>query len=105
MSLSKSISDNSRHASLCSHLLGVGNPLDSDTNNRERPTPVENTTTDHPDQLHIFTLTLRPLPGWHTSPLQRLRLALKCLLRGFGLRCIHISTGHSVANATTEDGQ
>ena len=36
-----------------------------------------------------FALVLRPVPGnWHTPPVQRLRLALKVLLRGFGLRAI-----------------
>jgi hypothetical protein len=36
-----------------------------------------------------FLLRLRPLTsGWQTSPTQRLRLALKVLLRAFGLRCI-----------------
>ena len=35
-----------------------------------------------------FTLELEPLPtGWRTPPEQRLRLALKVLLRAFGLRC------------------
>lgn len=36
-----------------------------------------------------FVLRLRPLPGnWRTEPAQRLRAALKVLLRGFGLRAI-----------------
>lgn len=36
-----------------------------------------------------LTLILRPLPGnWRTPPVQRLRIALKVLLRGFGLRCV-----------------
>jgi hypothetical protein len=40
-----------------------------------------------------FTLTLRPLShGWRTSPIQRLRIALKVLLRGFGMRCVDIKT-------------
>ena len=35
-----------------------------------------------------FALELEPLPtGWRTPPEQRLRLALKALLRGYGLRC------------------
>ena len=35
-----------------------------------------------------FALELEPLPtGWRTPPEQRLRLALKVLLRAFGLRC------------------
>jgi hypothetical protein len=38
---------------------------------------------------HRFTLTLRPEPrNWQTPPVQRLRLALKILLRGFGLRAV-----------------
>lgn len=40
--------------------------------------------TEEPDR---FTLTLRALPGWPTPPLQRLRAALKRLLRNYGLRC------------------
>jgi hypothetical protein len=36
-----------------------------------------------------FILRLRPLTsGWQTTPTQRLRLALKVLLRAFGLRCV-----------------
>ena len=36
-----------------------------------------------------FVLRLRPLTtGWQTEPVQRLRLALKCLGRGFGLRTV-----------------
>jgi sugar phosphate isomerase/epimerase len=36
-----------------------------------------------------YTLTLRPQPGnWQTPPEQRLRAALKRLLRNYGLRCI-----------------
>ena len=44
-----------------------------------------------------FTPTLRPEPGnWQTPPVQRLRLALKVLLRGFGLRAVRCSpiSGH-----------
>jgi hypothetical protein len=38
-----------------------------------------------------ITLVLRPLTsGWRTSPTQRLRLALKRLLRDYGLRCENI---------------
>jgi hypothetical protein len=38
-----------------------------------------------------FILELRPLPGnWRTSPEQRLRAALKCLLRSFGLRAVTV---------------
>ncbi len=42
---------------------------------------------DQPDRCD-FELRLRPEPGWPTPPTQRLRLALKCLRRGFGLRAI-----------------
>jgi len=36
-----------------------------------------------------YILELRPIPGnWRTSGEQRLRAALKTLLRGFGLRCV-----------------
>jgi hypothetical protein len=35
-----------------------------------------------------YTLTLRAEPGhWQAPPEQRLRLALKSLLRAYGLRC------------------
>ncbi|MBM3840910.1 MAG: hypothetical protein FJ398_23740 [Verrucomicrobia bacterium] len=45
-----------------------------------------------PPQPDTFTLTLRALPGWPTRfnarpPEQRLRAALKRLLRDHGLRC------------------
>jgi hypothetical protein len=36
----------------------------------------------------VYHLTLTPQAGhWQAPPVQRLRLALKVLLRGFGLRC------------------
>jgi hypothetical protein len=36
-----------------------------------------------------FVVRLRPLPGnWRTEPAQRLRIALKVLLRAFGLRAV-----------------
>jgi hypothetical protein len=36
-----------------------------------------------------YRLELEPTPGnWQTPPVQRLRFALKVLLRAFGLRCI-----------------
>jgi hypothetical protein len=38
-----------------------------------------------------FTLILRAEPGnWRTSPVLRLRGALKTLLRAFGLRCLSV---------------
>src|SRR5258708_6703783 len=39
-------------------------------------------------QLQSFALVLRPLPGWRIPPEQRLRAALKRLLRSYGLRCV-----------------
>lgn len=40
-----------------------------------------------------FVLRLRAAPGhWRTSPEQRLRAALKTLLRGYGLRCLSCAT-------------
>jgi hypothetical protein len=41
---------------------------------------------DHPDTRPVYALVLRALP-WSTPPIHRLRSALKCLLRTFGLRC------------------
>ena len=39
-----------------------------------------------------FALTLRPEPGnWQTPPVQRLRIALKVLLRAFGLRAVSVT--------------
>jgi hypothetical protein len=36
-----------------------------------------------------FEITLRPVPGnWRVEPVQRLRAALKRLLRSYGLRCV-----------------
>jgi hypothetical protein len=41
------------------------------------------------DPKIIVVLHLTPAPGnWRTPPEQRLRGALKCLLRAFGLRCV-----------------
>ena len=38
----------------------------------------------------LYTLTLTPAAGnWRTPPEARLRAALKCLLRAFGLRCLN----------------
>jgi hypothetical protein len=37
----------------------------------------------------VYSLTLTPQPGtWRAQPEQRLRDALKALLRGYGLRCV-----------------
>lgn len=41
-----------------------------------------------------FNLRLRALPGWRTEPAQRLRIALKVLLRGFGLRCLSATVAY-----------
>ena len=50
-----------------------------------------------------FTLTLRPVPGnWQTPPEQRLRAALKRLLRNYGLRCIHCQPASAPAAALDE---
>jgi len=48
-----------------------------------------NTTLTPPHKPEFeFSLVLRPCAGnWRTSPEQRLRIALKVLLRAFGLRC------------------
>jgi hypothetical protein len=40
------------------------------------------------DGRPIFTLRLQPLPG--VDPIRGLRLALKDLLRRYGLRCVSI---------------
>jgi len=42
-----------------------------------------------------FVLTLRPVPD-ATDPdgIRRLRRALKCLLRSFGLRCVRLAPLH-----------
>ncbi len=38
-----------------------------------------------------FVVTLEPVKSWHTSPIQRLRIAAKSLLRAHGLRIKNIS--------------
>ena len=38
-----------------------------------------------------YTLTLQAVPNWGTPGVQRLRAALKCLLRSFGLRCVNLA--------------
>ena len=40
-----------------------------------------------PDATVHVKLTLRALPGWPSPGDVRLRMALKALLRGYGLRC------------------
>ena len=50
-----------------------------------KPLPMNN----QPDV--DFVVRLRPIKtGWLTPPAQRLRLALKCLGRGFGLRTVEV---------------
>ncbi len=51
-----------------------------------------------------FALTLRALPNWRIPPEQRLRAALKALLRHHGLRCI---SARPVENSTqpTAEGE
>jgi hypothetical protein len=44
-------------------------------------------------ERELYSLTLRPLPGWPTPGWQRLRAALKCCLRSFGLRCETVRPG------------
>ncbi len=48
----------------------------------------------NPEPQFDFVLTLRPLPGWSTPAIERLRLAAKVLCRGFGLR---LTACHPVA--------
>lgn len=38
-----------------------------------------------------FTITIESVPGRDTPAIIRLRGALKCLLRAFGLRCVGLS--------------
>lgn len=56
-----------------------------------------------------FTVELRPPPG-DDKPHLRLKRALKCLLRAFGLRCVSVSekpakaaAGEPGANKSTPD--
>jgi hypothetical protein len=44
------------------------------------------------DQQPHYRLTLRPRPSAYT-PVIRLRRALKCLLRSFGLECVDVPRG------------
>lgn len=47
----------------------------------------------------VYSLTLTPQPGnWQRPPEVRLRAALKCLLRGYGLRCISAVETPSTSN-------
>lgn len=41
-----------------------------------------------PKEPDTFALVLRAVPTWRCGPTQRLKLALKALLRGYGLRCV-----------------
>lgn len=49
-----------------------------------------------------FTIVLQPLPDATTSGVYRLRRALKCLLRTFGLKCIAAWQGDASASAIAE---
>lgn len=40
-----------------------------------------------------WTLTLTAVPGWSTPGTQRIRAALKSLIRSYGLKCIAIREG------------
>ncbi len=52
-----------------------------------------------------FALRLRPVPGWSTPAVERLRLAAKVLLRGFGLRAIECRPVPPPASADGPDWQ
>ena len=41
----------------------------------------------------VYRIELEALPGWGRPGIQRLRAALKMLLRGFGLRCVSLREG------------
>jgi len=51
-----------------------------------------------------YRVVLRPLPGWTTPAIVRLRRALKMLLRGFGLRCIEVCEIPPIGEVLTEPG-
>jgi hypothetical protein len=43
----------------------------------------------HTSEPECFVLVLRPVPNWrYGGPIQRLKLACKALLRGYGLKII-----------------
>jgi hypothetical protein len=59
-----------------------------------------------PQQPERFVLVLRPEPGnWAAPPFQRLRLALKCLLRAYGLRCTDCRVQEAGASTLGHDDQ
>ncbi len=43
------------------------------------------------ENKEAYSLILSPVPNWHTSPTQRLKIAIKSLLRAHGLRCTALS--------------
>ena len=53
-----------------------------------------------------YRITLRPAPGHATPGIVRLRKALKCLLRSYGLRCIYIAASDppAVTDADKQPG-
>jgi hypothetical protein len=53
-----------------------------------------------PKDTASYRLTLCALPGWRNEPTQRLKAALKCLRRSFGLRCV--SLAEVAANAESQ---
>jgi hypothetical protein len=59
----------------------------------EKPPFYSTTETPCSTVSPCFVLTLRAVPSnWQVSPLVRLRRLLKCLLRGYGFRCVNIRT-------------
>jgi hypothetical protein len=88
--LTESISVNSRQGGLNPPCLPDGNPI---------RIPSAAAGGCSPDGIRSqqgskerFTIELEPVSGgtFRTEPIQRLRCALKVLLRGFGLRCVRV---------------
>lgn len=53
---------------------------------------MSTTSSDHGRERTAYTVTLRPVPrGDDPQGVRRLRAALKCLLRSFGLRCTSVA--------------
>jgi hypothetical protein len=88
-SMAEIVSASSRQAGLNPALVGGGYTLVSATTTRR-----DSDTGGNPNHQHepdTYLITLRPLTtGWQASSVQRLRSALKLLLRGFGLRAVSI---------------
>ncbi len=60
-----------------------------------------------PKEPTIYKLLLRPAPGWRAEPIRRLRGALKCLGRSFGLICTGVEEVNQATEAhdATDDGR